>query len=166
MANDREVAAVRVLVRAQRVTDDEVAAVPDATHLGFRVTRRVHCCLDAANEETYLLKTAGVSADVQWLMTAAHNDVFLVTAMLQTAIGSTSAEFNVLAHMPVPASLLSDLVKLMRATLNASDMVTFTHVPAATPTKRLQQVMSTSTEPAAPESLSKRRRLGQGVGSA
>ena len=85
--------------------------------------------------------------------------MFLVTAMVQEGAESGRPEFNVLAHMPVPPNLLPSLVKLMLATVNESHIVTVTHVPAATPTKRLQEVLATAGEPSTPQPLSKRRRL-------
>ena len=150
---------MRVLLRTQKIKQDEIVARPDADNLGFRAQRYVRCGLNDAKEETYLLKTAGVPADVQWLMTAAPDDVFLVTAMVQEGAESHRPEFNVFAHMPVPSDLLPSLVKLMLATVNESHIVTVTHVPAATPTKRLQEVLATAGEPPTPQPLSVRRRL-------
>ena len=159
LVKDREVSAVRVLLRTQKIKQDEIVALPDADNLGFRVQRYVRCGLNDAKEETYLLKTAGVPADVQWLMTAAPDDVFLVTAMVQEGAESDRPEFNVLAHMSVTPNILPSLVKLMLATVNESQIVNVTHVPAATPTKRLQQVLATAGEPSTPQPLSRRRRL-------
>ena len=73
---------MRVLMLTERIADGEVVATPDAANVGFRVKRYARCGFNGADERTYVFRKAGVPEDVQWLMTAAHGDAFLVTALL------------------------------------------------------------------------------------
>eukprot|EP00969_Alexandrium_andersonii_P312171 13792757-Alexandrium_andersonii.AAC.1 len=161
LVSGREVAAARVLLVLQKPTEEETVATPDAENLGLRVQRMARCGLEVDKEETFLAKTAGVAADVQWLLTAGHGDAFLVTAAPKREVGVEGMCFHVLARMPVVAEHMASMTKLMTDTIDLNRVTSITHPLDSTPSKRLREVVSTELETAsATQPLSARRRLG------
>ena len=49
---------VRLLVTVAPTEDDDVIATPDPTQVGFRISRKVRCALDANDPIEYKLKVA------------------------------------------------------------------------------------------------------------
>ena len=96
------VAAARVLVQLQKPNEDETVAAPDVENLGLRVQRVARCALRDASTATYACQLAGVTNEVQWLMTAGHADAFLLTVAARKAHETGTPTFNILAHWPEP----------------------------------------------------------------
>lgn len=157
---DCEVQAVRVLLLIQKASAGETVAVPDAENRGLRVNRVARCGLQVDTEATYVVKTAGVAGDVQWLLTAGHGDAFLVTATMRTDKTTARETFDVLSHAAVAPELLPSMTKLVAAVTGTNASALIEHAPDATPLKRLREIAvfpdeATSTQ----SSLATRRRL-------
>ena len=61
--DDISVAAVRLLVRMQAPQEDETVGIPDPQNVGFRVCRRVKCCLAPDDDQSiYELKNSRASS--------------------------------------------------------------------------------------------------------
>ena len=132
-------------------------AAPDAANVGLRVQRHAQCGLDLDAEASYLVKAAGVTADVQWLLTAQAGDTFLVTATLQHA-GDSFALF-VLSHLPLTGTLRDNMSDLMLKTMMQTHSVHITHKADASPLTRLRDLMGEAISVPQMQALSKRRRL-------
>ena len=150
------VAAVRLLVRVMAPAEDEVVATPDPTNQGFRVCRRAQCCLRKDGAETiYELKTAGMAASVQWLMTAPPDSCFCVTAQGRGA----DAAFKVLEHVHTPHNVFDHYLPLMSKHIDLDVPVVVEHHTSDTPGKRLKSLLSAVPEACTPLCLTKRKRL-------
>lgn len=156
---DCEVKAVRVLLVMQRPSDQEIVAVPDAENRGLRVQRLARCGLQPDSETRYVVKTAGVAGDVQWLLTSGHGDAHLVTATMRTDKTSGLRTFEVLSHAPVAPELLPSMTNLMAAVTQSSTSALIAHAQDATPLKRLREIAVSPEDAPAPSSLTTRRRL-------
>ena len=153
----REVAAVRVLLIMEEIKTETTLAPPDAANSGLRVQRFARCGLEPDAEASYLVKTAGVTADVQWLLTAQASDAFLITASLQRA--GDSFAFSVLSHLPLAETMFESMSELMHNTIMQTHPVLINHNADASPQKRLRDIMGESDAPAQVQPLLKRRRL-------
>ena len=132
-------------------------AAPDAANLGLRVQRFARCGLEPDEEASYLVKTAGVTADVQWLLTAQTGDAFLVTATLQRA--GDSFALSVPSHPALTETLCESMSQLMLNTIMQTHPVLITHDADASPQTRLRDLMGESVGASQMQSLSKRRHL-------
>ena len=154
--DDISVAAVRLLVRMQAPQEDETVGIPDPQNVGFRVCRRVKCCLAPDDDQSiYELKTAGAALGVQWLLTAPGDSCFLITAKGR---GADSA-FNVLAYREAKNVDLAPYVKLMSYHIQHKTNVPVSHGITDTPTKRLDALKDAVPEATTPPPFSKRRKL-------
>jgi hypothetical protein len=153
----REVAAVRVLVVINKSTTGTTVAAPDPANLGLRVQRLARCGLESDAETSYLVKTAGVTADVQWLLTAQAGDAFLLTATLQGA--GDSFAFSVLSHLALTEAQCESMSQLMLNTIQQTQAVLITHSADASPQRRLRDLVGESDGAAQVQPLTKRRRL-------
>ena len=150
------VAAVRLLVRVMEAAEDEVVATPDPTNHGFRVCRRVKCGLRKDGPEAiYEIKTAGMAASVQWLMTAPPDSCFCVTAQGRGA----DAAFKILEHADTKDVGLNQYVALMSQHIDLGVPVVVEHHMSDTPGKRLRSLLTAVPEASTPLCLSKRQRL-------
>ena len=154
------VQAVRLLIEVQPVPEDETIAEPDESQNGFRVTRRVKCEIDSEDSETYIVKAAGTSAHVQWLMTAQDNAVFLVTARK----GGEDEAFNILSHLDTKTIGKSAFAQLMKKHMNHVGDVAVTHAATDTPCKRLGTLQDAVPLASTPRPFNKRRKLDE-IGS-
>ena len=135
--DDISVATVRLLVRVQAPQEDEAVGFLDPENVGFRVCRRVKCCLAHEDDQSiYELKTAGAALAVQWLLTAPGDSCFLVTAKGR---GADSA-FNVLAYQEAKNVDFAQYMKLMTFHVQHKTNVPVSHGITDTPTKRLDAV--------------------------
>ena len=162
MVDGHTVAAVRVLILTQDAGDDEETGTYDSGRLGLRVVRKARCGLAEPDESAfhgpYIFKTAGTTPEVQWLLTAPHNQAFLVTAKMVKGIGDVQAAFNVLSCKRVSPELFPQFKKLMRDTLQRGDSV-LQPDPAATLMKRLDCVIAATTASSAVVDFAERRRF-------
>ena len=153
---DTSVAAVRLLVRVQAPEEDETVGTPDPGNVGFRVCRRVKCCLAQEGDESiYELKTAGAALAVQWLLTAPGDSCFLVTAKGRGA----DCAFNVLAYQEAKTVVFDDFVKLMNLHVQHKTDVLVSHGITDTPTKRLEALAAAVPEATTPPPFNKRQKL-------
>ena len=74
---DKEITAVRLLIRVLQEEENEDTAQPDTT-AGLRVTRRIMCAADQEDTTVYKLTVAGLSSGVQWLMRANAASTWMV----------------------------------------------------------------------------------------
>ena len=132
-------------------------AAPDAANVGLRAQRQARCGLDLDAEASYLVKTAGVTADVQWLVTTQAGDTFLVTATLQRARDSFA--LFVLSHLALTETLCESMSELMLKTMMQTHPGHITHEADASPLKRLRDLMGESVGVPQMQALSKRRCL-------
>ena len=151
------VQAARLLIEVQPVPEDETIAEPDESQIGLRVTRRVKCQIDSEDSETYIVKAAGTSAHVQWLMTAQDNAVFLVTARK----GGEDDAFNILSHLDTKTIGKSAFAKLMKNHINHLGDVAVTHAAADTPCKRLGTLQDAVPLASTPRPFNKRRKMDE-----
>ena len=122
--------------------------------------RCARCALDPDNTSTCLIRTAGLAADVQWHLTAAHGDTYLVTATLTQEKNADRATFHVLSHRAFIPELLSSMMRLMTDTLASSPPALIAHATDDTPLKRLREITFHSSEsPPAEMPLAACRRL-------
>ena len=157
LVDGREVGVVRVLISMEKIKEGTTVAAPDAANVGLRVQRQARCGLDLDAEASYLVKTAGVTADVQLLLTAQVGDTFLVTATLQRA--GESFALSVLSHLPLTGTLCESMSELMLKTMMQTHPVHITHDADDSPQKRLRDLMGESVGVPQVQALSKRRRL-------
>ena len=115
----------------------------------------VKCEIDSEDSATYLVKAAGTSSHVQWLMTAQDNAVFLVTVRK----GGEDDAFNVLSHFDTKAIGKSAYAQLMKQHIGHQGDVAVTHELADTPCKRLVTLHSATPDATTPEAFNKRRKL-------
>ena len=151
------VQAVRLLIEVQPVPEDETIAEPDESQNGFRVTRRVKCEIDSEDSETYIVKAAGTSAHVQWLMTAQDNAVFLVTARK----GGEDEAFNILSHLDTKTIGKSAFAQLMKKHMNHVGDVAVTHELTDTPLKRLVTLKDAVPLASTPRPFNKRLKMDE-----
>ena len=150
------VSAARLLVRVKEAEEDELIAQPDPTNNGFRVCRRIRCCLAGSSADAiYDVKIAGMAASVQWLMTASPDSCFLVTVKGRAA----DKAFTVLAHLPVKAEEFKQYEDLLLQHISHKEDVEITHLIADTPKKRLQTLQSAVPEASTPPPFDKRQKL-------
>ena len=152
--------AARLLIEVQPAQEDEMIAEPDDSQTGFRVTRRVKCEIDSEDSQTYIVKAAGTSSHVQWLMTAQDNAVFLVTARK----GGEDDAFNIISHLDTKTVGKAAYAELMKNHMNHLGDVAVTHEPADTPCKRLGTLQSAVPLASTPEPFNKRLKMDE-VGS-
>ena len=153
------VAGARVLVQLQKPSEDETVATPDAENLGLRVQRLARCAMREASPALYACQLAGVTNEVQWLMTAGHADAFLLTVSARKTHATGTPTFNILAHMPVDHELQGSLRELMRTASARTQASLVTHAVDATPTKRLRGIAGEDVPQGTSRSLKERRRL-------
>jgi hypothetical protein len=134
----------------------EVVATPDPTNQGFHVCRKVTCAL-APNErdKTYEIKIAGISSRVQWLMTAAADACYFITAQGRRADNS----FNVMAYEDTKTIGEQQYVNLMERHMNHKGDVAVAHASTDTPQKRLQSLNDAVPAAETPKAFNKRQRL-------
>ena len=151
------VLAVRLLVVILAPGEDEVVATPDVTNSGFRVCRKVRCCLETDTEEAYEIKIAGIANSVQWLMTAPADTCFLLTAKSRSA----DKAFTVLAHVDTKDVGRSRYEILVRRVVQHTSDVTVQHASIDTPSKRLASLVDAVPTASTPEPFNKRQKLEQ-----
>ncbi len=150
------VKAVRLLVKVLAPGETEVCATPDPTNSGFRVCRKVTCALAPdESDKTYEIKIAGISSRVQWLMTAAADACYLITAQGRGA----DKAFTVIAHEDTKAIGEKQYVLLMDGHIHHKGDVAVAHASTDTPQKRLQSLNDAVPAAETPQSFNKRRRL-------
>ena len=151
--------AARLLIEVQPTQEDEMIAEPDDSQTGFRVTRRVKCEIDSEDSQTYIVKAAGTSSHVQWLMTAQDNAVFLVTARK----GGEDEAFNILSHLDTKTIGKSAFAQLMKKHMNHVGDVAVTHAATDTPCKRLGTLQDAVPLASTPRPFNKRLKM-DGIG--
>ena len=150
------VAAARLLVRVLETEAEELVAEPDPSNVGFRVCRRVKCCLADENDDNfYKVKIAGHASSVQWLMTASADSCFLITVKGR---GSDNA-FTVLAYEDMKKIGAEQYVALVNAHVSHRANVEVTHGIGDTPTKRLAALRDAVPQASTPQHFDKRRKL-------
>ena len=153
--SDTAVHAVRLLVVILALGEKEVVATPDATSSGFRVCRKVRCCLVPESDETYEIRLAGLAGSVQWLMTAPADACFLITAKSR----GTGNAFTVLAHVDTKDAGRDRYELLMRRHLQHTSDVAVRHDYADTPQKRLASLEEAVPAASTPQAFNKRQKL-------
>ena len=149
--------AARLLIEVQPTQEDEMIAEPDDSQNGFRVARRVKCEIDSEDSQTYIVKAAGTSSHVQWLMTAQDNAVFLVTARK----GGEDEAFNILSHLDTKTIGKSAFAQLMKKHMNHVGDVAVTHELLDTPLKRLVTLKDAVPLASTPRPFNKRRKMDE-----
>ena len=148
--------AVRIFVSVQAVgEDDEDTTVPDASEKGMRVNRNVRCLVNDADESTYSLRVAGLTADVQWLATAAAGTRFFVTALLR----ERDQAFYARSFLDTKDINKEEFQAYVRRTVNRLRGPEMMHGSEDTPQKRLRTLDEATPFPEADCALDKRRRL-------
>ena len=156
------VASARLLIRMEAVEEDEEFAVPDPSQQGLRVTRMVRCALDREDAGKYPMKTAGLAASVQWLMTAKEDSVYSVVVTKGSA-----AAFSVLARCEVPDIEVGHFETFMKEIVKLEH----THKPSTamdstmTPIKRQGLVHECFKESETAQPITRRRRLNVDCGN-
>ena len=112
-----------------------------------------------ASPALYACQLAGVTNEVQWLMTAGHADAFLLTVAARKTHETGTPTFNILAHWPVDHDLKGSLRELMRAAHARTSAALVTHAVDATPTKRLRGIAGEDAPSEISRSFKARRRL-------
>ena len=131
-----EVTAVRLLIALAPIEETDVVAVPDPQQLGLRVCRKARCAVYEENERLYQVKVAGMSTDVQWLLTAAPGTTFFVTARL----GAGDEGFTLLSYLDVGKVGLAQFHVYVRQLVTEIRWETVVHEATDTPCKRLRAV--------------------------
>ena len=150
------VKAVRLLVKVLAPGETEVCATPDPTNSGFRICRKVTCALAPdESDKTYEIKIAGISSRVQWLMTAAADACYFITAQGRRADNA----FNVMAYEDTKTIGEQQYVNLMERHMNHKGDVAVAHASTDTPQKRLQSLNDAVPVAETPQSFNKRRKL-------
>ena len=141
MVSGRVVSGARILVRVLALSEDEESASLDKGGRGFRVQRRVSCAFETSaadsRRSTYMIKTAGTESEVRWLLTAAPDDAFLVTAQMRKGAGDDECVFNAVSYARAPLEVFSWYHAVMSAQMRRLDKEISLQ---ATPLKRLRQV--------------------------
>ena len=158
--NSIEATAVRILVRIQEPLEDEVPTVPDPSQIGLQVTRKARCALNDSDETIYDLVTAGVASSMQWLISAPHDRIFLITATVKAQ--SDRSSFRVLSFWDTSHLKPESFIKHVKEATDTSHNISVEFSPSkATPCKR-QTSLSENIVQAFPEmndDFSKRRRV-------
>ena len=128
----REVTVVRVWLRVLAPEDGDEVGVPDPTATGLRVSRRVRCAADTADEQEYLLRQSGISSGVQWLMLAQPNSCWLVLASKK----GVAPEFVASGFLNLSTAHEQTANEVLRATLDKARGSSVTMQPTDTPLKR------------------------------
>ena len=156
IVGNRTVDAVRIFVSVQAVgEDDEDTTVPDASEKGMRVTRHVRCLVNDNDESTYSLQVAGLTADVQWLATAAAGATLFVTALRR---GNDKA-FYARSYLDTKHINKEQFQAYMRRSANGLRGPELKHGIEDTPQTRLRTLDEATPLPEADCALDKRRRL-------
>ena len=156
IVGNRTVDAVRIFVSVQAVgEDDEDTTVPDASEKGMRVIRHVRCLVNDNDESTYSLQVAGLTADVQWLATAAAGAELFVTALLK---GNDKA-FYARSYLDTKHINKEQFQAYMRRSANRLKRPELKHGIADTPLTRLRTLDEAIELTEADCALDKRRRL-------
>jgi hypothetical protein len=150
--------AVRILVRIQEPGEDEVTTEPDPSNSGLQVTRKTRCVLNDTDETVYDLEAAGAVYNLQWLIGARADSVFLVTATVKAKLDCSS--FRVLyywdtSHLPGP----SFISHVRKATDTSQNICVELSPSKSTPCKRQRQLTESTVQPFpdAQEDFSERR---------
>ena len=120
---------VRVWLRGLAPVEGEDVGVPDPTATGLRVTRRVRCAADTADEQEYVLRQSGISSSVQWLMLAPSDSCWLVLASKNSVAHEFVASgcWNLsVAHEPTAIEVLRTTLDKVRG---SSVVMTSTDTP-------------------------------------
>ena len=153
--NGAAVHAARLLVVVLAPADGEIVATPDVTNSGFRVCRKVKCALSEQHDVTYEIRIAGIAGSVQWLMTAAADACFLITAQGRGA----DKAFTVLAYEDTKAIGEKQYRELLHRHVTHAGDVSVNHASTDTPKKRLEALNAAVPDASTPQPFNKRQKL-------